>query len=125
MPSLVLKSNSGLLNISAGTDLTWKGKKIAELYITADNLLNRAYQSHLSRLKYADMNSVTSRQGVFNMGRNIKFKVVVPGHLGPVFCFTSICGPLSVITGDLNTLSVMSIKSFVLGNSPVSPIRLT
>ena len=70
-----------LLNISAGTDLTWKGKKIAELYITADNLLNRAYQSHLSRLKYADMNSVTSRQGVFNMGRNITFKVVVPVNI--------------------------------------------
>ena len=67
-----------LLNLSAGSDLLWNGRKIAELYITADNLLNRAYQNHLSRLKYADTDSVTGRQGVFNMGRNITFKLVVP-----------------------------------------------
>lgn len=70
-----------LLSLLAGTDLTWNGKKVAELYITADNLLNRAYQSHLSRLKYADMNSITGRQGVYNMGRNITFKLVVPVNI--------------------------------------------
>ena len=67
-----------LLNLSAGTDIQVKGKKIAELYITADNLLNKAYQNHLSRLKYADKNVVTGRRGVYNMGRNITFKLVVP-----------------------------------------------
>jgi iron complex outermembrane receptor protein len=67
-----------LLRLSTGTDITWAGRKIAEFYITADNLLNRAYQSHLSRLKYADVNSVTGRLGVYNMGRNITFKLVVP-----------------------------------------------
>lgn len=67
-----------LLNLSAGTDLTWKGRKMAEFYITADNLLNRAYQNHLSRLKYADMNNITGRSGVYNMGRNITFKLVIP-----------------------------------------------
>ena len=67
-----------LLRLSAGTDVQIKGKKIAELYITADNLLNKAYQSHLSRLKYADEDVVTGRRGVYNMGRNITFKVVVP-----------------------------------------------
>ena len=67
-----------LLNLSAGTDLTWGGKKVAELYVTAQNLLNRAYQSHLSRLKYADVNSQNGHQGVYNMGRNITFKLVVP-----------------------------------------------
>ena len=67
-----------LLNLSAGTDVQLKGKKIAELYVTADNLLDEAYQNHLSRLKYADVNSVTGRRGVFNMGRNVTFKVVVP-----------------------------------------------
>ena len=55
-----------------------KGKKVAELYVTADNLLNRAYQNHLNRLKYADENVVTGRRGIYNMGRNITFKVVVP-----------------------------------------------
>lgn len=67
-----------LFNLSAGTDLMWGGKKVAELYVTAENLLNRAYQSHLSRLKYTDINAATGRMGVFNMGRNVVFKVVVP-----------------------------------------------
>lgn len=67
-----------LVSLSAGADLTIHKKKVAELYITADNLLNKAYQNHLSRLKYADFNSVTGRQGVYNMGRNITFKVMVP-----------------------------------------------
>ena len=67
-----------LLSLSAGTDIQVKRKKVAELYLTVDNLLNKAYQNHLSRLKYADVNTVTGRQGVFNMGRNISFKLVVP-----------------------------------------------
>ena len=65
--------------MSAGTDIMVEaGKKMAEVYVTANNLLNRAYQNHLSRLKYADMNVVTGRQGVYNMGRNVTFKLVVP-----------------------------------------------
>ena len=67
-----------LVSLSAGTDIQVKRRKVAELYVTADNLLNRAYQNHLNRLKYADENVVTGRRGVYNMGRNITFKVVVP-----------------------------------------------
>ena len=67
-----------LLSLSAGTDIMLHSKKIAEIYITADNLLNKAYQNHLSRLKYADENVVTGSRGVFNMGRNITFKLVIP-----------------------------------------------
>ena len=67
-----------LLNLSAGTDIHVGRRKVAECYVTAGNLLNRAYQSHLSRLKYTDVNPVTGRRGVYNMGRNVTFKVVVP-----------------------------------------------
>lgn len=67
-----------LVNLSAGTDIQINRKKVAEFYITAHNLLNKAYQNHLSRLKYADVNVVTGRRGVFNMGRNITFKLVIP-----------------------------------------------
>lgn len=67
-----------LLSLSAGADLCIRRKKVAELYITADNLLNRTYQSHLSRLKYADVNPLTGRRGVSNMGRNVIMKVVIP-----------------------------------------------
>ena len=70
-----------LLSLSAGSDIMMKKKKIAEVYITADNILNRAYQNHLSRLKYCDFNPVTNRQGVYNMGRNVVFKVIVPIRL--------------------------------------------
>ena len=67
-----------LLNLSAGTDLNIHKRKVAELYVTVDNLLNTAYQNHLSRLKYCDVNNATGRQGVYNMGRNVVFKVIVP-----------------------------------------------
>ncbi len=67
-----------LLSLSAGTDLNIHKRKVAEVSITAENLLNTAYQNHLSRLKYCDINNATGRQGVYNMGRNIVFKVMVP-----------------------------------------------
>jgi iron complex outermembrane receptor protein len=67
-----------LLSLSAGTDLNIHKRKVAEVSITVENLLNTAYQNHLSRLKYCDINNATGRQGVYNMGRNIVFKVMVP-----------------------------------------------
>ena len=72
-----------LLSLSAGTDIQVKGRKVAELYVTADNLLDKAYQHHLSRLKYADEHTVTGRRGVFNMGRNITFELVIPIQIIP------------------------------------------
>ncbi len=67
-----------LLNLSAGTDILHKGRKWCSLYIIGDNLTNRAYQNHLSRLKYLGENESTGRMGVYNMGRNITFKVTIP-----------------------------------------------
>ena len=67
-----------LFNLSVGTDLLVCGRKVAELYVMADNLLNRSYQDHLSRLKYTDVNAATGRMGVYNMGRNVVMKMVVP-----------------------------------------------
>ncbi len=40
-----------------------------------------AYQSHLSRLKYTPENQATGRTGIYNMGRNISFKLVFPVHI--------------------------------------------
>ncbi|MDO4181717.1 MAG: TonB-dependent receptor [Bacteroidales bacterium] len=67
-----------LFNVSAGTDIVYRDKKRCSVYLTAGNIFDCAYQSHLSRLKYADVNAVTGRSGVFNMGRNIGIKVLVP-----------------------------------------------
>lgn len=71
-----------LLNAALGTDIMCKGRRIACLSIMGTNLTNKAYQNHLSRLKYADVNTVTGRQGVFNMGRNIIFKLTIPLEFG-------------------------------------------
>ncbi len=46
------------------------------IYISAENLANVAYQSHLSKLKYAPQNPLTGRNGIFNMGRNISMKLI-------------------------------------------------
>lgn len=68
-----------LINAGVGSDVVSKqGKKIFSVYITAMNLANIAYQDFLSRLRYTDVNNVTGRTGVFNMGRNFSFKVNVP-----------------------------------------------
>ncbi|MBQ9883605.1 MAG: TonB-dependent receptor [Bacteroidaceae bacterium] len=70
-----------LLNASAGVDVMHRGQKLFSVFLTGNNLTDAAYQSHLSRLKYAPINERTFRQGVFNMGRNFGLKVVVPLEL--------------------------------------------
>jgi len=67
-----------LLGAGIGTDLVVRGKTRASLHILLDNMTDVAYQNHLSRLKYADENPMTGRSGVFDMGRNLSFKLTVP-----------------------------------------------
>ena len=63
-----------------GKVMTPGGRELFALYIEATNLLNKNYQSNMSRLKYFDNPDVPEgvQPGIFNMGRNISFKVVVP-----------------------------------------------
>ncbi len=70
-----------LLNASAGVDVMRRGNTLLSVFLTGSNLTDAAYQSHLSRLKYAAVNQLTGRQGVFNMGRNFSVKVVIPIEL--------------------------------------------
>jgi len=68
-----------LFNAGVGTDVAdAKGRTMFSLYLTANNLFDVAYQSHLSRLKYEEINYATGRRGVYNMGRTLSVKVVVP-----------------------------------------------
>lgn len=67
-----------LLNASLGTDIMHRGRRVASVFLIGENLTDKAYQSHLSRLKYGDVNNVTGREGVFNEGRNIGIKVQIP-----------------------------------------------
>ncbi|MDE3145520.1 MAG: TonB-dependent receptor [Bacteroidota bacterium] len=67
-----------LLNAGLSTDIFSKNKNICTIYFSCNNLTDVAYQSNMSRLKYSDINNVTGRIGVFNMGRNFSFKLIVP-----------------------------------------------
>jgi len=69
-----------LLNAGIGGSFTdKKGKVIFNLYIMGNNLFDMAYQDHLSRLKYFDYaGNKTNRHGIYNMGRNISFKIDIP-----------------------------------------------
>ncbi len=77
-------SGYNLLSAGIGGNLVNKaGKKVIELYIEGTNLANVNYQSNMSRLKYFDNPVVQPgvQPGIFNMGRNVSFKVVVPFDL--------------------------------------------
>jgi iron complex outermembrane receptor protein len=72
--------------INAGLGAEVKNKKEKELfnfgfYVT--NLMDVAYQSNMSRLKYFDNYPVngTGRSGIYNMGRNFSFKVTIPFNI--------------------------------------------
>jgi len=70
-----------LFNAGAGAGFTnKKGKTMFSLFIMGNNLFNTAYQDHLSRLKYFEPYPTDPRpyHGIYNMGRNISFKVDVP-----------------------------------------------
>ena len=67
-----------LFNAGIGTDIAHNGKTIFTLALGGNNLGNIAYQNHLNRLKYLDINNVTGRQGVYEMGRNFSIKINVP-----------------------------------------------
>lgn len=73
-----------LYNAGVGADITnSKGKVLVSINILGDNITDVAYQSHLSRLKYFEEypNNQTGRNGIYNMGRNISFKLTVPLNL--------------------------------------------
>lgn len=70
-----------LFNAGLGSAIKSKsGKTILDLFVQVDNIFNVAYQSHLNRLKYFEYyeSSPNGRSGIYNMGRNMSFKVVVP-----------------------------------------------
>jgi len=70
-----------LFNIGMGADVINKnGKTLFSFNLSANNIFDVAYQSHLSRLKYFEPypNNTTGHSGIYNMGRNIGFKIIIP-----------------------------------------------
>jgi iron complex outermembrane receptor protein len=68
-----------LFNAGVGSDFcTKKGTTVCSLFISVNNIGDVAYQSSMSRLKYTDPNNVTGRIGVYNMGRTVSVKLIIP-----------------------------------------------
>lgn len=68
-----------LINLGIGSGLkNKKGKTIFNFYVLGNNIFDVAYQDHLSRLKYFEQYSASpnGKLGIYNMGRNISFKIV-------------------------------------------------
>ncbi|WP_431609776.1 TonB-dependent receptor [Chryseobacterium sp. 'Rf worker isolate 10'] len=59
-----------LFNIGASVAIHYSENHSAVLQFQVNNVFDRAYQSHLSRLKYLG--------NIYNMGRNISLKLIVP-----------------------------------------------
>ena len=62
------------------TDINYTKKFVMQFQLTVNNLLNTAYQSHLSRLQYFEYytQSPNGHYGIYNMGRNICVKLIIP-----------------------------------------------
>ena len=73
-----------LLDAGIGGDVLDKaGRTILSFTILGSNLTDVGYQSNMSRLKYFEdyPDNGTGRTGIYNMGRNVSLKVVVPFDL--------------------------------------------
>lgn len=70
-----------LLDAGIGSTITnAQGKSLFSFVFNATNLMDVSYQSNMSRLKYFDNYLVngTGRSGIYNMGRNFSFKIIIP-----------------------------------------------
>ena len=68
-----------LIDAGIGADITnSKHRTLCTVTISGQNIMDVAYQNSLSRLRYAPVNNVTGRTGVYNVGRNISAMVSIP-----------------------------------------------
>lgn len=69
-----------LFNLGLTTEINYSDDKNIQVVFQVNNLFDKAYQSHLNRLKYFEYyeHSPNGGQGIYNMGRNVVVKVIVP-----------------------------------------------
>jgi iron complex outermembrane receptor protein len=67
-------------NIAAGASIQYSGSHKLQLQMQVNNVFDKAYQSNLNRLKYFEYYdaSPNGTSGIYNMGRNICVKAIVP-----------------------------------------------
>ena len=75
-------ASSAYVLLGAGINFTFQYSKRSSLQLQFEvsNLLNKAYQSNLNRLKYFEYysESPTGYTGIYSMGRNFTLKLVLP-----------------------------------------------
>ncbi len=69
-----------LFNFSINAQINYTKNSTVQLQLQVNNAFDKAYQSNLSRLKYFEYYTQSSNghTGIFNMGRNICMKAVIP-----------------------------------------------
>ncbi|MEJ7768100.1 MAG: TonB-dependent receptor [Chitinophagaceae bacterium] len=69
-----------MFNFSSNTQINFFKNIPLQVQLQVNNVFNKAYQSNLNRLKYFEYYSQSpgGRLGIYNMGRNICFKLIVP-----------------------------------------------
>jgi iron complex outermembrane receptor protein len=70
-----------LWNVGCGSAFKNKsGKTLFDVFLQVDNVFDKAYQSNLNRLKYFEyyQSSPNGTSGIYNIGRNISIKMIVP-----------------------------------------------
>ncbi len=69
-----------LFNCGVVTEIKYFKTQTLQFLLQVNNLFNKAYQSHLSRLKYFEYYAQSPNQhlGIYNMGRNVCLKMIVP-----------------------------------------------
>ena len=70
-----------LFNAGLGGHILKQGREFCELYVICNNLMNTGYMDYMSRFKYYPVNYASDRVGVFNMGRNVSIKLIIPFNL--------------------------------------------
>ncbi|HVZ25286.1 MAG TPA: TonB-dependent receptor, partial [Sediminibacterium sp.] len=69
-----------LWNVSMSTSVKFAKTNSLQVQLQVNNLFDKAYQSNLSRLKYFEYytHSTSGHSGIYNMGRNVCIKVIMP-----------------------------------------------
>lgn len=74
-------SGYSLFYVGAGGNIINRsGRVLAMINLMVDNLFDRTYQSHMSRLKYFEdyLNDPRGKYGIFNMGRHLSIRMSIP-----------------------------------------------
>jgi iron complex outermembrane receptor protein len=70
-----------LFNIGAGAAFKNRLDRVLfDVFLQVDNVFNTAYQANLNRLKYFEYynSSPNGKSGIYNIGRNVSVKVIIP-----------------------------------------------